>query len=95
MSDKFRFNGTGLEIGIPLSDADSSAISKWAENAADLARKHEQERIIKLLEDDSKHSMISVPRLWIEGQPLGQLELVHHWDCAACRSIELIKGETK
>lgn len=50
MSDKFRFNGVGLEIGIPLSDADSSAISQWAENAADLARKREQERIIKLLE---------------------------------------------
>ncbi len=50
MSDKFRFNGIGLEIGIPLSNADSSAISQWAENAADLARKHEQERIIKLLE---------------------------------------------
>lgn len=50
MSDKFRFNGIGLEIGMPLSNADSSAISQWAENAADLARKHEQERIIKLLD---------------------------------------------
>lgn len=57
MSDKFRFNGVGLEIGVPLSDADSSAISQWAENAADLARKHEQERIIKLLEEQRSELM--------------------------------------
>lgn len=83
MSDKFRFNGTGLEIGIPLSDADSFAISQWAENAADLARKHEQERIIKLLEEQKK--TYSSPKYSTTG---GFLE-----NFALDQAIELIKGE--
>jgi len=81
MSDKFRFNGTGLEIGIPLSDADSSAISQWAENAADLARKHEQERIIKLLEERTNDSGSVLDET---GNSIADLSDL----------IELIKGET-
>lgn len=68
MSDKFRFNGTGLEIGIPLSNADSSAISQWAENAADLARKHEQERIIKLLDEAKTYGQLEYAIQLIKGE---------------------------
>lgn len=85
MSDRFRFNGVGLEIGIPLSDSDGSAISQWAENAADLARKHEQERIIKLLEQ----------RATLMGK-CKDTECVCRQSAIDFEyAIELIKGETK
>ena len=53
-----------------------------------LAIEAEQERIIKLLEDDYWHHLSYVPRL-ITDKP----SIEHHKECLGCQLIALIKGE--
>ena len=50
---------------------------------------YEQERIIKLLEDDYWHHLSYMPRLITEKQTIQ-----HHKECLGCKLIALIKGET-
>ena len=68
-----------------MSWAESEKLNEWIERAYENGKREEQERIIKLLEEETWHDIAIV------GVYPPRRE--HSYYCLGCKQIALIKGE--
>jgi hypothetical protein len=78
-----------------MSWAENKKLDEWIERAYQNGKREEQERIIKLLEDEQWHDMVFAKEVVVNGEVYHGWRTNHSMTCNGCKQIALIKGENK